>query len=205
MPDYKLEQSQNGLVCGIDEAGCGPWAGPVVAAAAIINIGVFDTSLQHLINDSKKLTEKKREAIFTQITSPEFEGLDYGVGEASVAEIDTMNIGQATRLAMKRAFEKLSQKPAVALVDGIRMPTLSCEVIPVVKGDQTSLSIATASVLAKVTRDRIMRQLDQLHPEYGWLKNAGYGTKVHQEALAEHGVTPYHRRSYAPIAKLLSA
>ena len=206
MPDYHLESAQKYQpVCGIDEAGCGPWAGPVVAAAAVIDIKLFDAELQSLINDSKKLSEKKRETIFTRLTSPDLKGLEFGIGIASVEEIDTLNIGKATRLAMQRAFSALPIKPETALVDGNRMPELECQVIPVIKGDQISLSIATASILAKVTRDRAMHTLHRDFPHYGWDRNAGYGTKQHQEALAQYGVSPHHRRTYAPIAKLLAS
>lgn len=199
-PTYNLEQTFCGRVAGFDEAGCGPWAGPVVAAAVIFLDHPDHLTWTQQIHDSKKLSEKKRNMLFEQLIHSD--QIVFGVGIASVQEIDQLNIGQAARLAMQRAHEQLSQKPDVALVDGIRMPQLPCPTHPVVKGDQLSLSIAAASILAKVTRDRLMSELDQDYPAYGWAKNAGYGTAIHQKALRENGLTPHHRLSFKPIAAL---
>jgi len=203
-PDFSLERHHPSPVVGIDEAGCGPWAGPVVAGAFVfLEPSTIDEAILALIRDSKQLSAARREKAYSQLVS--LTTVRFGIGLASVEEIDQMNIGKATRLAMQRAVNELGLQPAAALVDGIRMPELSCPVTPVIKGDQTSFSIAAASILAKVTRDRIMADLDKDYPLYGWAKNAGYGTAHHQEALHRHGVTPHHRRSYAPIAKLLKA
>lgn len=204
-PDFSLEDQYLGSVAGIDEAGCGSWAGPVVAGACVfIQRGPL-SSLLALINDSKVLSEKKRDLIFQQLITLPKSQFCYSVGIASVLEIDTLNIGQATRLAMQRAMRNLTVNPTVALVDGIRKPSLTQEVIAVVKGDQKSYSIAAASIIAKVTRDQLMKQLDREFPVYGWGHNAGYGTAKHQSALAEFGVTVHHRHSFAPIKKLINA
>jgi ribonuclease HII len=201
-PDFSLERCYPSPVVGIDEAGCGPWAGPVVAGAFVfLDPDAVDETVLSLIRDSKQLSAARRETAYSHLVA--LPGVRFGIGLASVEEIDHMNIGKATRLAMQRAVEGLGVHPAAALVDGIRMPDLSCPTVPVIKGDQTSFSIAAASILAKVTRDRIMSDLDKDYPVYGWAKNAGYGTAHHQEALHLHGVTPHHRQSYAPIAKLL--
>ena len=203
-PSFALESEHSGIVVGIDEAGCGPWAGPVVAGACILRNPDKLTPLLTLINDSKMLTAKKRDSIFEQLIQLPEHQFCYSIGMASVEEIDKINIGKATRLAMERAVNNLSLKPTVALIDGIRKPILpQQQVITVVKGDQKSYSIAAASIIAKVTRDRLMKDLDREFPVYGWSHNAGYGTAKHQAALREFGVTAHHRRSFAPIAKLL--
>lgn len=203
-PSFDLEQNHNSIVAGVDEAGCGPWAGPVVAAACIFLDKNQQTSLLNLINDSKTLSKKKREMVFQQLIDLPQNQFCYGIGLATVEEIDQINIGQATRLAMQRAIASLPVFPAVALVDGIRKPTLSQQVITVVKGDQRSYSIASASIIAKVIRDRLMDQLHLEFPQYSWGKNAGYGTAEHQKALRQFGVSPHHRRSFAPIAALIN-
>lgn len=197
MPDLSIEATHSGPVAGIDEAGRGPWAGPVVAAAVILN----PNNLPAGIDDSKKLTAARREALFECIMSQ----ASCGIGMASAQEIDALNILAATMLAMQRAVAALPIVPAVALIDGNRAPTLSCRAITVVGGDAKSLSIGAASIVAKVTRDRIMRELAREFPGYGWEKNAGYGTAAHQAGLAAHGVTPQHRRSFAPIHAILEA
>lgn len=194
-PDLSIESTYSGLIAGIDEAGRGPWAGPVVASAVIL---ARDT-LPPGINDSKKLTASRRKILFDAIRAT----ATVGVGMASVAEIDELNILGATKLAMRRAVENLGVLPAIALVDGNRAPDLPCPARTVIRGDAISLSIASASIIAKVTRDRIMRELATEYPGYGWEKNAGYGTATHQKGLAEYGVTPHHRRSFAPIRALL--
>lgn len=182
-------------VAGIDEAGRGPWAGPVVASAVILHPG----NIPDGINDSKQLSKLKRDALFDAICAT----AHTGVGIASVEEIDELNILQATFLAMQRAVDALPIPPAYALVDGNRLPKLPCPAQAIIEGDARSLSIGAASIIAKVTRDRIMEELAAEYPAYGWDKNAGYGTKMHQNALKNHGVTAYHRRSFKPIRLLL--
>ncbi len=196
-PDYSFEEACNrSPVCGIDEAGRGPWAGPVVASAVILNPAQIPEGL----NDSKKLTAKRRDALFDAIN----EVAQVGVGIASVQEIDDINILQATFLARRRAVEAWPQPPAYALIDGNKIPPhLICEAEAIVKGDGRSVSIAAASIIAKVTRDRIMVTLAQQFPGYGWERNAGYGVKAHQEGLNRLGVTPHHRVSFKPIHKML--
>lgn len=199
MPDFSVESSLGGLVAGIDEAGRGPWAGPVVAAAVILEPSKMPAELIAGIDDSKKLRKPVREMLYNHIKA----GAAHGVGQASVEEIDEINILQATMLAMRRAFENLPDEPKFAIVDGNRDPRLGVSTRCLIGGDASSLSIAAASILAKVTRDRIMEGLASEFPGYGWEKNAGYGTKRHQQGLAEYGVTPHHRRTFAPIAKLI--
>ena len=196
LPDFSLERACGATpVCGVDEVGRGPWAGPVTAAAVI-----FPGEAPLGLNDSKKLSAKRREALFDLI----FEAGIVGIGEASVEEIDQMNILRASHLAMIRAMAALDLAPAHALIDGNRLPAgLRCPATPVVKGDGRSLSIAAASIVAKVTRDRHMANLSAEFPQYGWERNAGYGVKAHADALAKYGVTPHHRRSFAPIHKIL--
>lgn len=176
-------------VCGIDEAGRGPLAGPVCAAAVILPDGVEINGL----NDSKKLTEKKREALFPVITA---QAEAYGIGWASEREIDQINILQAAFLAMARAVEALPIPADFALVDGNRMPPLPIPGETVVKGDGKAACIAAASVLAKVSRDRALRELDQKHPEYGFAQHKGYGTRAHYAAIKQYGLLPEHRRSF---------
>lgn len=183
-------------VCGVDEAGRGPWAGPVVAAAVILPIAGLPDGL----DDSKTLSAGRRAALFDALRAV----ADIGVGTASVAEIDALNILQASLLAMRRAVAALAAAPGFALIDGNRVPEgLPCPAQAVVKGDARSASIAAASIVAKVTRDRLMVALAQQFPGYGWERNAGYGVKAHAEALKSLGVTPHHRRSFAPIHKML--
>jgi ribonuclease HII len=183
-------------VAGIDEAGRGPWAGPVVAAAAILDRDRLPDSLSARLDDSKKLKRPVREALFAQMVGC----ADIGVGIAEVGEIDRLNILQATLLAMQRAVAALGQAPEAALVDGNVAPKLAMPVRTIVKGDSLCFSIAAASIAAKVTRDRIMERLAAEHPGYGWERNAGYGTAEHRVALKRLGITQHHRRSFAPIA-----
>ena len=196
-PDYSFEKACNKFpVCGIDEAGRGPWAGPVVASAVILN----PADIPEGLNDSKKLTAKRRDALFDVINA----AAQVGVGIATVQEIDEVNILQATFLAMRRAVEALPQSPSYALIDGNKIPPhLMCEAEAIVRGDGRSVSIAAASIIAKVTRDRIMVTLAQQFPGYGWERNAGYGVKAHQEGLNRLGVTPHHRVSFKPVHKML--
>ena len=182
------------VICGIDEAGRGPLAGDVYAAAVIFDEGVFIDGL----NDSKKLTEKKRETLFDEIIS---KAKAYCVATASVEEIEEINILQATFLAMKRAYEGLGIAADIALIDGNRLPNLDCEMKAVVKGDSLSASIAAASILAKVSRDRYMAELAEKYPEYRFDKHKGYGTKLHNELILEYGPCPVHRMSF--LKKLL--
>jgi ribonuclease HII len=195
MPDFSREVHYRGIVAGFDEAGRGPWAGPVVAAAVIL-----DRSRAPLgINDSKQLNRVRREALYDLIMSVAV----VGVGRCSSEEVDRLNVLGATKLAMLRAYEALTAKPDMALVDGNQLPALPCAMDAIVDGDALCVSIAAASIIAKVTRDRIMVELACEFPHYGWERNAGYGTREHQEALAAHGVTPHHRRSFAPIRRLM--
>jgi ribonuclease HII len=201
MPDFSLERAcGRSPVAGIDEAGRGPLAGPVVAAAVILDERTLPEDLARRIDDSKAVARDERAELFALL--PLYALI--GVGEASVEEIDAMNILRATLLAMRRAVERLPAKPAVALVDGNAPPDLHCPVRTVVAGDSLSLSIAAASIIAKVTRDRRMAELSRAHPGYGWENNAGYGTPEHKQGLVRLGVTPYHRRSFRPISELLS-
>ena len=195
MPDFTFEHTCTPPVAGVDEAGRGPWAGPVVAAAVILPTGVLDPYLLTRLDDSKKLKKGVREDLLAALEPV----ADIGVGVASPTEIDDINILQATMLAMQRAIDGLSKTPVSVLVDGNRAPSIAAEVTTIVKGDSLSLSIAAASIVAKVTRDRMMTVLAEQYPGYGWERNAGYGTKEHKEALARLGVTPAHRQSFAPI------
>lgn len=177
------------IVCGVDEAGRGPLCGPVCAAAVILPL---DCEIDG-INDSKKLSEKKREQLFDIITE---KALSYSIQMVDAQTIDEINILQATFLAMRTAVENLSIKPDMALIDGNGKPGLSIAEKTVVKGDAKSVSIAAASILAKVTRDRYMLEADKKYPEYFFAKHKGYGTKLHYEAINEHGICPEHRRTF---------
>ncbi len=202
MPDLSHEIAagwhDGKIICGVDEVGRGPLAGPVVAAAAILPTGGLPLELAGQIKDSKQLTARQRESLFPPLTAC----CRYTVAEASVAEIDRLNILWATLLAMQRAVAGLPVVPDMALIDGNRCPTLPCRATAIVKGDAQSLSIAVAAIIAKVTRDRIMAQLDQEFPGYGWADNAGYGTAQHLAALQKQGVTPWHRDSFAPVRQI---
>ncbi len=185
----KIKRAENGIICGIDEAGRGPWVGRVYAAAVIFDDNVFIEGL----DDSKKLSESKREQLFDEIIS---KASAYSIAYAEAEEIEQFNILQATFLAMERAFQGLQTAPALALVDGNMLPPLPCRTETVVKGDGKSASIAAASILAKVSRDRYMKELDREYPEYGFSAHKGYGTAAHIAALQKYGVTPVHRRSF---------
>jgi ribonuclease HII len=197
MLELEARATWNGHVCGVDEAGRGPWAGPVSAAAVILN----PDDLPPGIDDSKALTEKRRAALEPEIKA---RALAWGVGFASVEEIDELNILHATGLAMRRAVEALAHPPVHALVDGNYRFKLPCGVTPVVKGDSRSLSIAAASILAKTARDRLMVEMDAVYPGYGFASHKGYNAPIHQNALNTLGPCPAHRRSWAPIKALLS-
>ena len=186
---FEKEYRMYGLVAGTDEAGRGPLAGPVVAAAVIL-----DPEKEILfLNDSKKLSEKKRESLFPEIME---KALAVGIGTVDAARIDEINILQATYEAMRQAFALLSPKPEVLLTDAVRIPGLTVRQVPIIKGDAKSISIAAASIVAKVTRDRLMREMDALYPAYGFVKHKGYGTAEHIRALKEFGPCPIHRRSF---------
>ena len=188
---YEREAFADGvkLVCGVDEAGRGPLAGPVCAAAVILPPGLVIPGL----NDSKKLTDKKRRELYDVITA---KAVSYGIAFASEKEIDEINILQATFLAMARAMEKLTPQPELALIDGNRARDFGLPVRTIVKGDSLSASIAAASILAKVTRDRLMEQYGEAYPQYGFAVHKGYGTKRHYEALREFGPSPIHRMTF---------
>lgn len=206
MPDFVLEEKFGNVIVGIDEAGRGPWAGPVVAGAAIFKNRNANPKLVAMLDDSKKLSAKKREKIYDMLFEEAKKGnVLLGIGEASVEEIDNLNILQATFLAMSRAFEKIGiNAPDMVLVDGNQTPsTIKCPCKTVVKGDAKCCSISAASILAKVYRDRLMQKLAEKYPYYGFEKNAGYGTKLHIDGLKKYGVSPVHRRSYKPIKEFL--
>ncbi len=194
MPDFELEilAQKDGyrMVCGVDEAGRGPLAGPVCAAAVILEPSVSIDG----INDSKKLSEKKREALFDVITE---KALAYGIAFASVEEIEEHNILNATYLAMNRAIEQLKVKADYALIDGNRIPVdIKVDCKTVIKGDAKSMSIAAASILAKVTRDRLLLEYDEKYPQYGFAKHKGYGTAEHMNAIRKYGISEVHRPSF---------
>jgi len=205
MPDWKLEMQSELPVCGIDEAGRGPWVGPVVAGAVIFLTHDIAPELLRELNDSKKLSVKKREYLYDLLYLEERrKHLVCAVAEASAAEIDEINILQATFLAMRRAVDKLLLKPRTAIIDGNRLPqNFPCECRCCIGGDARSYSIAAASILAKVYRDRLMTEMAKRYPGYGFAKNAGYGTKEHIAGLQKFGVTPQHRRSYRPVKEFL--
>ncbi|MBQ3498174.1 MAG: ribonuclease HII [Clostridia bacterium] len=198
MPDYEYESKASAMgydnICGVDEAGRGPLAGPVYAAAVILPQGLVIDGL----NDSKKLSEKKRELLYDKVIE---NAIAWSVGVATEQEIDEVNILQATYLAMRRAVEGLEVKADYALIDGNRMPPLSIEGETVIKGDALSMSIAAASIIAKVSRDRFMLEIDKEYPEYQFSKHKGYGTALHYEMIEKYGVSPVHRRSF--LKKLL--
>ena len=183
-------------LCGIDEVGRGPLAGPVVTACAFIPPDKLDHPVWKDVTDSKKLTSAKRDYLFEIIKHQ----CVYALAEASAEEVDTLNIHHATLLAMKRAYYRVHEKTqlSLALIDGKFAPAIPCKTQTVVKGDSLSLSIAAASIIAKVTRDRMMMTLHAEYPHYGWDTNAGYGTAVHMDGIAKHGITPHHRKSFSP-------
>ena len=198
-----MEMRHSGIVVGIDEVGRGPWAGPVMAACLFFHHYELPTDIALYLNDSKKMTALQRKKIYDKLTNSQI--CSYAIGQASVEEIDEHNIRQATFMAMERSFNLLNQKIDVALIDGNCAPKLPCQTIPIIKGDAISLSIAAASVIAKVYRDKFMQELSLSFPGYGWEKNAGYGTKKHQEGISLYGITPHHRKSFAPIRNALKA
>lgn len=188
--EYSFLSKENVVIAGVDEAGRGPLAGPVVAAAAILNV---DDDFIYL-NDSKKVTPKRRDILYNDIMNRTI----YGIGIVSAEEIDEMNILQATYKAMRMAIDKLSKRPEVLLNDAVIIPDIdeSIHQEKIIKGDAKSVSIAAASILAKVTRDRYMEELGEKYPEYGFEKHKGYGTKAHIEAIKKYGITPEHRKTF---------
>lgn len=196
MPDFAHEDRHDGPVAGVDEAGRGPLAGPVVAAAVILDRQAVPDGL----NDSKQLLPARRAVLDMEIRRS---AICFGIGLCSVEEIDTLNILWATMLAMRRAVEAMTRECAYILVDGNRCPEWRWASTAVVEGDAKCLSIAAASILAKEERDRMMVRAARDHPHYGWERNKGYGTPEHLEALRLHGPTPLHRRSFAPVAQLV--
>jgi ribonuclease HII len=202
MPHYRFESQHAGRVAGVDEAGRGPLAGPVVAAAVVLGPRV-PRKLARLLDDSKQLSAAEREAAFAALRARA--AVEIGVGAASVAEIARLNILQASLLAMARAVLRLRTPPDLALVDGNMPPPLVCAVRCVVGGDAECLSIAAASIVAKVVRDRAMARLGARFPHYGWAENAGYATARHRAALAEHGPCAHHRAGFGAVRRLAEA
>ena len=204
MVDFVLEQAAFGRVAGVDEAGRGPLAGPVVAAAVVFAAGVFTTglpaSLAGLIDDSKRLTPQERQVAYLALCCAP--GVEIGVGAASVTEVTRLNILRASLLAMRRAVSRLPTPPDLALVDGNQPPPLDCPARCVIGGDGLSLSIAAASIVAKVVRDRIMARLAVRFPGYGWEQNAGYPTAAHRAALHRLGPTRHHRADFGTVRQL---
>jgi ribonuclease HII len=200
---FKLEKIQNSIVAGTDEVGRGPWAGPVVAAAVVFKKQDIKEYYQD-ITDSKKLTEKKRQRIYQNlINDPD---LIFAIASVASQEIDQINILQASLKAMNLAINKLSTQPEFIFVDGnYKIPGQKISQRAIVKGDSKSISIAAASIIAKVYRDDLMQQLSKDFPHYAWDKNKGYGTKLHQDAIAEFGICSHHRKSFAPIKAVLEA
>lgn len=205
MPSFEWEDRLGYMVAGVDEAGRGPWAGPVVAGAVIILDRNLDKELLSGLDDSKKISAGKREILYVKLFEEEAKGkVSIGIGLACNKEIDELNILQATFLAMKRAMAELKQIPRFALIDGNKIPIgFPCEAKPLIKGDSLSFSISAASIVAKVYRDRLMCEYAKKYPYYSFEKNAGYGTKLHVDGLEAYGITPIHRKSYAPIKKYI--
>lgn len=204
-PSLDFDLQFNAPVCGIDEVGRGPLCGPVVSACVLIPEENLDNTIWSEITDSKKISAVKREKLFEPIKELCF----YGIAEASAQEVDQLNIHHATLLAMKRAYQNMLDNnapiPQTALIDGKFAPDIACKAQTVIKGDSLSLSIGAASIIAKVTRDRFMKKLHGEFPHYGWDTNSGYGTKVHMRGLETHGLTPFHRLSFAPCALIKKA
>lgn len=196
MPDFLLERGCEGIVCGIDEAGRGPLAGPVVAAAVILDRKKMPRRLRAELDDSKKLTAEERDEYALMIRRC---AVKIGIGAASVGEIDRINVLQATFVAMRRALFRLGMMPDIALIDGNQPPPLPCAVKTVIGGDGLSLSIAAASVIAKTTRDRLMKALALRYVGYGWTTNVGYATEEHRAAILALGPTRHHRMTFAPL------
>ncbi len=201
MPTLTRERRAGGRVAGVDEAGRGPLAGPVVAAAVLFTAPPPAT-LGKRIDDSKKLSAAQRAAAFADLVQlARAGGVEFAIAASCVRTIDRINILQATFLAMRRAVARLPTPPTLVLVDGSQVPNFACPAEAIVGGDAKSLSIAAASILAKVTRDRLMERLDRRYPGFGWAGNKGYGTAAHLQAIARLGPSPHHRLSFAPLAQ----
>lgn len=198
-PDFKLEDNHDGAACGLDEVGRAPLAGPVTASCVYIPDNQKHHGFIKEIRDSKKLSRKKREALYDQITGY----FAYAITDIMQEDVDRLNIHHASLQAMARSYETMcknfSLQPDLALIDGKFAPAMPCKTMTVIKGDNVSVSIAAASIIAKVHRDRYMEQLHNKYPHYGWNTNVGYPTKQHLEAIKEHGITAHHRRSFSPI------
>ena len=203
MPNFEYENKISGMICGVDEVGRGPWAGPVLSCAVILKDNDLPISIKKILDDSKKLTDKKRLALF----EPLKQHCHYCIATASVDEIDELNILQASLLSMKRAIEGLNKmlenKISHALIDGNQKVNISIPQTTIVKGDSISFSIASASVIAKVSRDLMMSELAKQHPHYSWERNAGYGTLDHKKGIENYGICQHHRKSFAPIKKAM--
>lgn len=204
MPDFTIEDAfapdETSVCCGIDEVGRGPLAGPVVAACVVIPKAVRNAEFINDVKDSKKLSLKKREELYEQIT----QFCTYAIAEITPTEIDEINILQATLKAMKSSHDQIAGVTH-ALIDGNKAPILSSQTKTLVKGDQKSKSIAAASIIAKVHRDRIMLNLAQQYPQYGWETNSGYPTKQHRDAILKYGITTAHRKSFGPVRKIIES
>ena len=205
MPDFSIEKELQSPVIGLDEVGRGPLAGPVISCGCYFKNYTIQEDFYKLIGDSKKLSEKKRKVSFEFLQNLKKEGIiDYHLGIANVEEIDTLNILEATKLSMKRVVDKFDLKNAHLIVDGnFSLNYKSYKENSIIKGDDKSLSIATASIIAKVHRDRLMKKLSIRHQHFGWEKNAGYGTKLHIENIYRLGPTRHHRKTFEPIKSLI--
>lgn len=202
MPDFSIEDSYPGICCGLDEVGRGPLAGPVVAACVIIPHDLRTLEFISEIADSKKLSPSKRDILSAKIIAH----FPYSIAEISPQEIDKINILQASLRAMEKAYHTMPNIHVdMALVDGNRAPALPCQTVTVTKGDSKSVTVAAASIIAKVYRDKIMKDLDLEYPAYGWAKNAGYPTQHHRDALLISGVTRHHRKSFAPVRRIIDS
>ena len=202
--DFTLENYFGKKVVGIDEVGRGPLAGPVLAAAVYIDRTLWNDYLKeyptiYKINDSKKISKKNRKKIYDILINI----ISYGIGASSVKEIEEKNILQATMLAMERAYESLNINAELVLVDGINVPKINTKVKAIKNGDNKSISIASASIIAKVIRDNLMKKLSSKYPKFLWDKNSGYGTKKHMQIIKMFGITPHHRKSFKPILKMI--
>lgn len=206
MPSFEFENQYpiNQNVVGIDEVGCGPWAGPLVAIACAFDRKNISDKILALLDDSKKLTKQKREIAFKSLIGENNKTFFFGIGIVDIDLFNELNLKKALPLAMHKAFNNFPKSSSHVLIDGIRNPHLSTPSTLIKKGDSISYTIAAASIVAKVIRDKIMETLHASYPQYGWAMNAGYGTKKHQEAINKFGLTPHHRTCFRPIKNFLS-